>query len=178
MPLVAEANVQISTLQLPKSTVQFAGTTGAKITDASGVLSAYQSDGSTLTEVKGATPTTNDSFATKSYVDTALGTPFRLSGTTSSVTASNTIPANAYVTAVVLQVTTALDGSATIDVGTTSSASAFVANAAITEGEVGTQQFLGDVAVGGSAVTPKITIGGSPTTGAWVAWIYYATPKT
>lgn len=179
MPLAPEANVQTATYQIPKATVQFTGATGAKLTDASGVISAYQSNGSTLTEVKGATPTTNDSFATKSYVDTALGTPFRLAGTTTSVTATGTIPANAYVTQVVVQVTTALDGSATIDVGTSASAGAFVPNTSITAGTAGTQQYVGDTSVGGSAVTPKITIGGTPTTGAWVVWILYvATPRT
>lgn len=179
MALVAEPSIQTTQVQLPKSTLQFSGAAGMKIADDTGALKITAADGTTLAEAKGATPTTNDSFATKSYVDGVLGAPFRLSGTTTTVTASATIPANAYVVKVVLIVTSALDGSATIAIGTTASASAFIGTADTTPGVAGTQVYEAEANVGGSAVTPRVTIGGTPTTGAWVAWIYYvATPRT
>jgi hypothetical protein len=179
MALVAEPNVQTTIFQLPKSVLQMAGSAGLKLTDDTGALKITAADGTTLAEAKGATPTTNDSFTTKSYVDGALGAPFRLSGTTSTVTASATIPANSYVTRVVLIVTTALDGAATISVGTSATPAAFVGTADTLPGAIGTQEYVGDTSVGGSAVTPRVTVGGAPTVGAWIAWIYYtATPRT
>lgn len=179
MALAAEPSVQATVFQLPKSVQQFAGSAGMKIADNAGALKITAADGTTLAEAKGATPTTNDSFTTKSYVDSAIGAPFRLSGTTTTVTATGTIPANSYVSRVVLIVTTALDGAATIAIGTSLNASAFVGSADTLPGASGTQEYVGDTSVGVGSVTPAVTVGGAPTTGAWIAWIYYtAVPRT
>ena len=181
MALAPESSIQATIVQISKSILQFAGSAGLKLLDSSGVGKITAADGTTLARLQVGTPSSGSDAATKTYVDGAVGAPFRLTGTTSTVTATATIPANAYVTKVVVIVTTALDGtSPTLSVGTTASAEAFVPAASITAGTANTQVFEGSTSVGGSAVTLRVTVGGSGiTTGAFEVWVYYtATPQT
>lgn len=51
------------------------GKAGPRFVVDTGVVKATKADGTTLEELKGAAPTTSDSFATKEYVDTRAGAP-------------------------------------------------------------------------------------------------------
>ena len=51
------------------------GKGGPRVVVDTGVVKATKADGVTLEELKGAAPTTSDSFATKEYVDTRAGAP-------------------------------------------------------------------------------------------------------
>ena len=99
---------------------------------------------------------------------------YKLSGTTASDTGTNTIPANSIITDVRVEITTALDGSATMEIGTDADANAFVDSASLVPGAIGYTDLKSNVlSVGGSPVTPKVTVGGSPTVGGYTVLIGY-----
>ena len=99
---------------------------------------------------------------------------FQLSGTTTSVTATQTIPANAIVTSTELTIIAA-DSGATVNIGTTGTANMFVSGANVTA--IAWNPYAGPaIAVGVSAVTPKVTIAGA-TTLQWSAVIHYSVPR-
>lgn len=99
---------------------------------------------------------------------------YKLSGTTGSDTGSNTIPANSQITEIRVQIDTALDGSATMEIGTDADANAFLSTSEVSPGVTQyTVYGSNTLDVGASAVTPKVTIGGSPTVGAYTVLIGY-----
>lgn len=182
MALKPVQSILATIFQIPKALLQFATDTGMILKDNSGTLQVLESDGTTLAEVEGAAPTSGDAFVTKNYADTNYGgaaaasKTYVLTGTTSTVTGSDLIPANSIVTGVEFILGTALDGTTpAISIGTTATAALFVASADVNVASPNKATYSGPpVSVGGSDVAPRVTVGGSGiTTGAWQAIIYY-----
>ena len=130
----------------------------------------------------GAAPTSGDAFVTKNYADTNYGgaaaasKTYVLTGTTSTVTGSDLIPANSIVTGVEFILGTALDGTTpAISIGTTATAALFVASADVNVAAANTTSYNGlPISVGGSNVAPRVTVTGTGiTTGAWEVVISY-----
>jgi hypothetical protein len=183
MALKPTSSIFATIFQVPKLILQFA--TGSIIKDNGGVIQHRNSTDSAFVEAQGAAPTAGDSFVTKTYGDANYGPgtsaasvkTYELTGTNASVTGAATIPANAQVLWVEYVLTTALDGTTpTLSVGTTTSAAAFVASADVNVASPNYTDYKGaPISVGGSAVTPKVTLGGTgTTTGAWTVIIYYS----
>lgn len=168
--------------QIPKAIFQFATSTGLKLKDNSGTLQVLQSDGTTLAKAQAATPASGNDLVTVDYADSHYGgnaasvKVYSLSGTTSTVTGSDLIPAGSQVVGVKFLLGTALDGtSPTISIGTTATAALFVASADINVSVANQADYSGlPVSVGGSDVAPRVTVGGSGiTTGVWQVNISY-----
>ena len=187
MAFKAGISFLLTKVQLPNAILQFATATGLIVKDNTGTLQVTAADGTTLVEVQGAPPTAGSSFVTKTYGDAnyagaaAASKPYKITGTTSTVTGSALIPANSIVTSVVLTITTALDGTTpAISIGTTASAALFVASADVNVAAANTTSYTGaSISVGGSNVAPRVTITGTGiTTGAWEVEIYYTVTPT
>lgn len=171
-----------SIVQMLYSKLQL-GSSGPLIKNNSGVVEARNSGDSDYAIVRVGDAAGDDDALNRITADARYGQDavrmFRMTGTTSTVTATGTIPANAYVTKVSVVISTALDGSATLDVGTTGTADLFVDQLDTVPGTASfTPYESAPISVGGSAVTPRVTIGGSPTTGAFEVDIYYTVPST
>lgn len=182
MALKPVQSILATIFQIPKALLQFATDTGMILKDNSGTLQVLESDGTTLAEVEGAAPTSGDAFVTKNYADTNYGgaaaasKTYVLTGTTSTVTGSDLIPANSIVTGVEFILGTALDGTTpAISIGTTATAALFVASADVNVAAANTTSYNGlPISVGGSNVAPRVTVTGTGiTTGAWEVVISY-----
>mgnify|MGYP001019077351 CR=1 FL=1 len=166
--------------RIPKAILQLA--TGVQLKDNSGTLQVLGSDGVTLAKAQAGTPVSGNDLVTVDYADSHYGgnaasvKAYILSGTTTTVTGTDLLPAGAQVTSVAFNLATALDGtSPTISIGTTATAALFVASADVNVASPNKATYSGPpVSVGGSDVAPRVTVGGSGiTTGAWQAIIYY-----
>lgn len=166
-----------STLVFLKSKLQIGGG-GPILKNDSGTIQARNAADNAFAKVQIADAAADDDALNRRTADARYGAYavqwYKLSGTTGSATGTGTIPANSLITEIRVQIDTALDGSATMDIGTTGDADAFVPNTEINPGAAQFTPFFDNtLSVGGSAVTPKVTIGGSPTTGAYTILIGY-----
>ena len=162
--------------------IQFRKNQGLIIHDDAGTLKINASNGTDLAEVHVATPTSGDAAATKDYVD-GVASPYALKaykiafsgGASASGTA--TLSAGSTIHKITVKLTQALTGvNPTLEVGTTGTADAFVAGADFDAARANTTVFdSSPVGVGGSAVTPKVTLTNAGGAGAGEVWIYYTT---
>jgi hypothetical protein len=185
MALQKQYSILSTIFQISKSVLQFGN--GSELKDNSGTSQALASDGTTLIEVQGADPTAGSSFATRDYVD-GVASPYAastyvLSGTTSTVTGVNNIPANAVISQVLVTISTAYVGTApTLSVGIAGNTSLFVASADVDLTRAGnTQSFVSapGISIGGSAAPLVVTIGGTGlSAGAFAVTALYSNPNS
>jgi hypothetical protein len=95
------------------------------------------------------------------------------------VTASSatSIPANAIIYDIKLDVTTAYSAGTTISIGITGSVSLFMATTDNTATVIGIYQAMQDTSVGASAAALLATVTGSPTVGAGFMVALYSVPN-
>ena len=113
MAFKPQSTIFATIFSIPKLILQFAS--GSILKDAAGVIQHRNSTDSAFVEAQGADPGSDDSFVTRRYGNANYGgvaatvKDYKLTGTTSSVTGTATIPANAQVLSVSYILSVALD---------------------------------------------------------------------
>lgn len=155
--------------------------------DTTDILKVRNQADSAFAKVQAADPTVDDDLVTKRYyaanlpsggASNGIKTISILVGTSATTSATEQLPANAIIHQVDVDVTTPYSTGTTMDIGKTGSAAALLANAVVDEEA---QDFLSVnmlKGVGGSAYSPLVTLGGSPSAGAAMVVVHYSEPLT
>jgi hypothetical protein len=98
-----------------------------------------------------------------------------VTGTTAGGISTTALPANSFVTEVLLQILAAGTGAGTIAVGTTGKTVAFMPSQVF--GPTGTYRFSQITAVGATAQQVLISVSGGQTAGSAYALVAYGTPQ-
>ena len=164
---------------------QFQLAAGVILATAAGVLSVFESDGTTLAPVAAADPTDDTHVVTKGFADSNYGASdvgvmkeiVVSIGTGATASSTAELPLNAVVQSIDVDVTSAYDGSATFQCGKTGTTDEFVGtNDGIDLGNVGTYSVNLRSTPRPSAHAVLASIGGSPTVGAGKVYITYSVP--
>lgn len=133
---------------------------------------------------RGKDPVGNNDYVTKQYFDAnnaaAQGLTYaKLAVGTSTVVSSSALPDGAIIRECVLDVETAYDGSATIDVKRTGGSPSIMGTADNKATKLGTYAVpqISDWGSSGAG-TVTVTVGGTPTTGAATVYVGYTTPTS
>jgi hypothetical protein len=159
---------------------QLGGPGSPGLNNNAGVLEAKNSANNAFVNLSVATPTTANHAATKAYVDTGgasaaiMEVRFALGTTTAS--SVNTVPANAVISSVQLDVTTLYSGGTTISIGQTGSVSLLMATGDNVPTVVNLYDSTIDVAWGASALAVLATVAGAPSVGAAQVIVKYSEP--
>lgn len=163
---------------------QFDRGSGPGLKNEAGAIAARNAADSAYAIARGATPVGNDDLTTKAYVDGLVGSgqvrSIRIPiGTNASYTSVTSIPANAIVYRASLDIQTAYDNGATIEVGRTGSTSLLMTttDSAPTNVAPNMYQVPQDTDWGGAALPLLVTIANAPTVGAGFAIVEYALPS-
>lgn len=155
------------------------GPTGPGLKNSSGVIQARTNGDGAFTKIQAGAPTVGDDLTTKTYVDSLIGGTIEIpiGSTAGNFDSTATIPSTAVITRVSTKVTTPFNGSATISVGYPGSVSAFQATGEIVTGTASEYQNTRTTPqLSGSAQAVRVTLGGTPSAGAGVAYVSWTLP--
>lgn len=146
--------------------------------ESSTVLSARNSADSAYINVRGADGATADDFVTYRQLNSmAMVIKIPFGPGAGAYNSASSIPNGAVITRVLLNISVAFDGAATVSVGTPASPSAYMTTAQNAPSVV--EVYVAEQATtAGAASVVRVTVGGAPTVGSGTMYINYATPNT
>lgn len=164
------------------SFVQIGGPSGSALKNNAGAIEHRNSGDTAFVVARGADPAAAQDFVTLGYFNAnpQAGSTITLRmavGTGASQSSASSIPANAIIESVMLDVTTPFSGGATISIGQTGSTSLLMTTGDNFPQTAGQYYIDEDTAWGASALPLLVTVGGTPSAGAATAKVTFSVPE-
>jgi hypothetical protein len=164
------------------SFVQIGGPSGSALKNNAGAIEHRNAGDTAFVNARGLDPVVAQDFVTLGYFNanppTGSTTTLRMAvGTGASQSSVSSIPANAVVESVMLDVTTPFSGGATVSIGQTGSTALLMGTSDNFPQTAGQYYIAEDTPWGASALPLLITVGGAPSAGVAIAKVEFSVPE-